>query len=291
MHLYYSIKYEPIIYALEYYKLNLKYELSEELKLRNDNKEIKGLKNILKFLNEEFNLNLSEIEIEKCVEYFEMDLKQILKSMSESKDIEENENDPSFLEILLFFMIHKSNSKQKKIETEFIKKLKNKIKPMNLEFENLEIRTGKIIKIWDHPNADNLYVENVDFGDKILQIVSGLRDKCSKEELLNNYFLFMVNLKKSKLRGEISEGMILCAKGTDKTKPIPAPVNKMGEYLYVGFKKIPSNIKKIEKSDPNFNSIMNDLVIKNFKMVFRGYNVMCDDKDVCSDVVSDGIVC
>jgi aminoacyl tRNA synthase complex-interacting multifunctional protein 1 len=38
-----------------------------------------------------------------------------------------------------------------------------------------DIRVGKIIKIGNHPDADALYVEDIDIGDRTIQVVSGLR--------------------------------------------------------------------------------------------------------------------
>ncbi|XP_029654831.1 LOW QUALITY PROTEIN: tyrosine--tRNA ligase, cytoplasmic-like [Octopus sinensis] len=75
-----------------------------------------------------------------------------------------------------------------------------------------DFRVGKIISV--KKNADSLFVERVDVGGgRILTICSSLVNSCTEEELSGNNFVFLVNLKPANLRGIMSEGMIMCAKG------------------------------------------------------------------------------
>ncbi len=85
----------------------------------------------------------------------------------------------------------------------------------------LRMMVGEVVTVRDHPNADSLYLLQVDFGDAsgfgesssggfgTKQIVAGLKKFLTKEELQGKRAVFCVNMKPAKLRGEMSEGMIL----------------------------------------------------------------------------------
>lgn len=90
------------------------------------------------------------------------------------------------------------------------------------EIAVMEIRTGKIIDIENHPEADGLYVEKVDCGEESPRtIVSGLVEFCSAEELMNKEVIVLCNLKPRALKGITSAGMLLCASNADHTKVVP----------------------------------------------------------------------
>ncbi|MCD6122385.1 MAG: methionine--tRNA ligase [Spirochaetales bacterium] len=76
---------------------------------------------------------------------------------------------------------------------------------------HVELRAAKIIEIEKHPKADKLYIEKVDFGNEVRQIVSGLVPYYKEEELLNRTVIVVANLKSVKLRGVESNGMLLAA--------------------------------------------------------------------------------
>jgi methionine--tRNA ligase beta chain len=84
----------------------------------------------------------------------------------------------------------------------------------------LEIRTGKIVEISQHPEAESLFVEKVDLGEESgpRVIVSGLVQYCSAESLLNRPVVVLCNLKPRALKGITSNGMLLCASSADHTK-------------------------------------------------------------------------
>lgn len=84
------------------------------------------------------------------------------------------------------------------------------------EFKNVEMVVAQIKAVDDHPNADKLYVVKVDAGDETIQVVSGLVDYYSKDDLMNKKVILVKNLEPVKLRGVESFGMILAAKDKDK---------------------------------------------------------------------------
>lgn len=79
--------------------------------------------------------------------------------------------------------------------------------------EGLDIRVGRILKAWKHPEADSLYVEEVDVGEESgpRTICSGLVKYVPEEELQGRAVLVLANLKPRNMRGVKSNGMLLAA--------------------------------------------------------------------------------
>ncbi|RDD52416.1 methionine--tRNA ligase subunit beta [Nanoarchaeota archaeon NZ13-N] len=84
------------------------------------------------------------------------------------------------------------------------------------EFKKIELRVGEIVEVKDHPNADKLYVLTVDFGNEKRQIVAGIREYYSKEDLLGKKIVVVTNLKPRNIRGVESQGMLLAAEKEGK---------------------------------------------------------------------------
>jgi len=78
--------------------------------------------------------------------------------------------------------------------------------------EKLDIRVAKILEVKQHPGADKLYIELLETAPGVTtQIVSGLAPYYKPEELAGRHILLAANLKPAKLRGEMSNGMLLAA--------------------------------------------------------------------------------
>ncbi|MDO8510750.1 MAG: hypothetical protein Q7S55_01140 [Nanoarchaeota archaeon] len=76
----------------------------------------------------------------------------------------------------------------------------------------LRLTVGKILEVKDHPNADSLYLLKVDLGQLgKKQVVAGLKKHFRKEDLTGRKAVFVANMKPAKLRGEMSEAMVLAA--------------------------------------------------------------------------------
>ena len=88
------------------------------------------------------------------------------------------------------------------------------------EFLKVDIRVGKIVKVWNHESADKLFCEQIDVGEETgpREIASGLREHYTLEEMQNKLVLVVCNLKKAKIVGFTSEGMVLAAKAEDGSK-------------------------------------------------------------------------
>ena len=79
------------------------------------------------------------------------------------------------------------------------------------EFINLDFRVGKIIACDEVKKSRKLLCFKVQIGKNQMQIVSGVKEYYSKEEVIGKKVMVLVNLKPVTLAGMLSEGMILSA--------------------------------------------------------------------------------
>jgi methionine--tRNA ligase beta chain len=84
------------------------------------------------------------------------------------------------------------------------------------EFTHLELRVGKIVKVWKHPESNKLWCEEIDIGEAVpRQVASGLQQVYTEEQMLHTRCVVVCNLRPAKLAGFMSSGMVLCAKSAD----------------------------------------------------------------------------
>ena len=79
------------------------------------------------------------------------------------------------------------------------------------EFKKLDLRVAQVKSVSEHPNADKLFILQVDVGGQSKQIVAGLRNHYRKEDLIGRKVVVVNNLEPVTLRGKVSDGMILAA--------------------------------------------------------------------------------
>jgi len=77
------------------------------------------------------------------------------------------------------------------------------------EFKKIELKIARIKEVQDHPNADKLYVMIIDLGEKTKQIVSGIKNSYTKDDLLGRQIVVVDNLEPMVLRGVESQAMLL----------------------------------------------------------------------------------
>ena len=84
------------------------------------------------------------------------------------------------------------------------------------DFQKLDLRIGTVKEVEKHPDADRLLLVRVDTGeDELRQVVAGIADFFSPEDLVGKQVTVLVNLKPRKLRKQLSQGMILAVKSGD----------------------------------------------------------------------------
>ncbi|EFJ33863.1 hypothetical protein SELMODRAFT_82474, partial [Selaginella moellendorffii] len=99
-------------------------------------------------------------------------------------------------------------------------------KEVDCDVSVLDICVGQIKKVWKHPSADTLYVEEIDVGEaQPRQIVSGLVKYVPESEMLNRRVLVLLNVKAGKVRDVLSSGLVLCASNGDHSQcePVSPP--------------------------------------------------------------------
>ena len=116
----------------------------------------------------------------------------------------------------------------------------------------LDIRVGKIVKAWHHPDSDKLFCEEIDLGEEApRQIASGLRAFYKTEDLEGRRVVVLCNLKSRKLAGFPSHGMVLCASNADHTAvecmepPEDAEIGQ--RIMFEGYEGEPEPDNKIAK--------------------------------------------
>jgi len=104
-------------------------------------------------------------------------------------------------------------------------------------FAKLDFRVGKIVSVVKHPNADALYLEQIDVGEGHNRtVVSGLVNFVPIQQMQDRIVIIMCNLKPSKMRGENSQAMVMCASNGDHTivEPLlPPEGSEIGDRVVV----------------------------------------------------------
>ena len=94
------------------------------------------------------------------------------------------------------------------------------------DFMKVEMKTGKVISVDDHPNADKLYVVTLqDTPDTTRTVCAGLKEYYDPSDLVGLNVVFVANLEPKKLRGVMSEGMLLAADDGDGNVSIVTTVD------------------------------------------------------------------
>lgn len=95
------------------------------------------------------------------------------------------------------------------------------------DFMKMQFQVGKIIACEEVKKSKKLLCSKVQIGSEIKQIVSGIKQYYSAEEMVGKRVMVLVNLKPAKLAGVLSEGMILCAEDENGQLAIMVPEKKM----------------------------------------------------------------
>ena len=113
-----------------------------------------------------------------------------------------------------------------------------------------DLRVARVIEARAHPNADRLLLVTVDAGEPAhRQVVAGIAGKYLPEELAGKHVVIVANLQPAKIRGEMSQGMLLAAESeagfglllapdaTPGTQVAPAGAPPPGDQISIeGFK-------------------------------------------------------
>ncbi|HEU4401373.1 MAG TPA: methionine--tRNA ligase [Candidatus Polarisedimenticolia bacterium] len=85
------------------------------------------------------------------------------------------------------------------------------------EFSRIDLRTAKIVAAERVSGADKLLKLTVDIGRETRTIVAGIATRYAPESLVGRTIIVVANLKPAKLRGVVSQGMLLAASDASGT--------------------------------------------------------------------------
>lgn len=83
------------------------------------------------------------------------------------------------------------------------------------DFAKLDLRVARVIEAEKVEKSDKLLKLQLQVGEEVKQVVSGIAEHYSAEELVGKDLILVANLKPVKLRGNLSQGMILAASDKD----------------------------------------------------------------------------
>ncbi len=79
------------------------------------------------------------------------------------------------------------------------------------DFDKIDFRVGTIVKAEKHPKADKLLVFQIKMGTEMRQVISGVAEDFTPQEMEGQKVIVVANLKPRQLRGMESAGMLLFA--------------------------------------------------------------------------------
>lgn len=91
------------------------------------------------------------------------------------------------------------------------------------DFARVELKIGEVIACERVEKSDKLLHETIRIGTETRSVVSGIAKYYAPEEMVGKKVVVVTNLKPVKLRGVLSEGMILCAEDENGTLRLVSP--------------------------------------------------------------------
>lgn len=129
---------------------------------------------------------------------------------------------------LLFHKLEDEQIEELKAKTSKVTEFFSEKKQAEKKVFPADLHVAKILSVADHPNADSLYLLQIDLGTEKRQLVAGLKKYFSKEQLLHKKIVVCANLKPAKIRGIESKGMLLAADDGQKVALLEAVKSEPG---------------------------------------------------------------
>jgi len=157
-----------------------------------------------------------------------------------------------------------------------------------VDIGRLDLRVGHIRSAKKHPDADSLYVEEIDVGEeKPRTVISGLVKFIPEAEMQDRMAVLLCNLKPSKMRGIMSEAMVMCASTPEKVEILAPPTGaKPGDVVEVkGFKRAPD--AQLNPKKKIFEAVAPDLLVNSsLQATYKGELWTVNDSPVTSQTLA-----
>lgn len=148
----------------------------------------------------------------------------------------------------------------------------------------LSLKIAKIEAVEEHPDAENLYVLKISLGNEKRQLVAGIKNHYTKEDLLGRNIVVITNLRKANIRGVASEGMLLAADNGKVIKLLSAEKSETGDKVF--FDGI--NHTEDEIDIDKFKKI--SLRTKNKRVLFKDKILRTEKEEVAVDIEDGAII-
>jgi len=147
----------------------------------------------------------------------------------------------------------------------------------------LNIKVANIISVEDHPDADKLIVLKIDLGREQRQIIAGIKNHYTKEELIGKKIAVLTNLKPVNLRGLESNGMLLAGDDGRNIGLIAPKESEPGDSVYF------EGYTRVNKNQINYKDFAKiQMLIKDGKIVYNGKTMKTDKEVLSIEKVGDG---
>ena len=100
---------------------------------------------------------------------------------------------------------------------------------MSSFFTKLDLRTATVIEAKPVPKADKLLQLTLDLGFEERTVLSGIAEHYKPEEVLGKKVVMVANLKPRKMRGILSQGMVLMAEDETGKLVFVSPPDGFGD--------------------------------------------------------------
>lgn len=83
------------------------------------------------------------------------------------------------------------------------------------DFRKVKLRTAKVLEAENIPKSDKLLKLQIQIGEEKRQLIAGIAQHYSPEQIIGKIIVVVANLQPAKLFGNLSQGMLLAAKSAD----------------------------------------------------------------------------
>ena len=95
------------------------------------------------------------------------------------------------------------------------------------DFAKCQFQVGEIIDCKEVPKSKKLLCSQVKIGSEVRQILSGIKQYYSPDEMIGKKVMVLTNLAPRKMAGLESQGMLLCAEDADGNLALMTPEKAM----------------------------------------------------------------
>ncbi len=148
-------------------------------------------------------------------------------------------------------------------------------------FSKLDLRVAKVVDVKDHPQAEKLYLLQIDIGALGKRvIVAGMKNHYTKEEIKGKNIVIVANLKPAKIRGIESKGMLLAATDDNVVSLLNPKEANPGSEVFI--KGIPREPETVLEFDDFKKAAM--IIDGNQKATYQGKNLESEKGAIVSDL-------